>query len=343
MTKKRAGLLPLRSLAVTSPVVILERANRDVDLMLDLRQIQYFVRLYEERSVTRAARRLNVVQPALSMQINRLEKRLGTDLFERTARGMIPTSAGEMMYRLYLPILLDLRHADQQMMELSGKVLGKIAVGIIPSITNSVLADVLHHFGAKYPDVEIRIDEAYSGTLIDWVVAGDLDIAVVNRTRRKTDVTMHPLIDEELVLVERGTAKSNLKPIPFARLKQLDLVLPSRRHGIRNIVDQAAEEIRIEITPRIEVDALAPTLKLVSESSLTTVLPAIVARRSTAELPLQTRRIIEPVLKRQLVYVFRSQRPLSRIFIAFIDILSEELKRGAAPSSPPKRTASANR
>jgi len=312
--------------------------------MLDLRQIQYFVCLYEERSVTRAARRLNVVQPALSMQINRLEKRLGTDLFERTARGMIPTSAGETMYRIYLPILLDLRHADQQMMELSGKVLGKVSVGIIPSITNSVLADVLHQFGAKYPDVEIRIDEAYSGTLIDWVVAGNLDFAVVNRTRRKDDVSTHPLIDEELVLVERGTAKSNLTPIPFARLNQLDLVLPSRRHGIRNIVDHAAEEIGIQITPRIEVDALAPTLKLVSERGLTTVLPAIVARRSTAELPVQTRRIIEPVLKRQLVYVFRSQRPLSRIFVAFIDILSEELKRGTAPSaSPRKRAVSTNR
>jgi LysR family nitrogen assimilation transcriptional regulator len=311
--------------------------------MLDLRQIQYFVCLYEERSVTRAARRLNVVQPALSMQINRLEKRLGTDLFERTARGMIPTSAGETMYRIYLPILLDLRHADQQMMELSGKVLGKFSVGIIPSITNSVLADVLHQFGAKYPDVEIRIDEAYSGTLIDWVVAGDLDFAVVNRTRRKDDVTMHPLIDEELVLVERGTARGSLAPIPFARLKQLDLVLPSRRHGIRNIVDHAAEEIGIQITPRIEVDALAPTLKLVSESGLTTVLPTIVARRSTAELPVQTRRIVEPALKRQLVYVFRSQRPLSRIFVAFIDILSEELKRGTAPASSHKRAASASR
>jgi DNA-binding transcriptional LysR family regulator len=137
---------------------------------LDLRQIQYFVCLYEEGSVTRAARRLNVVQPALSMQIGRLEKRLGVDLFERTARGMIPTSAGEAMYRLYLPVLLDLKHANQRMMELSGKVLGKIAVGIIPSITNSVLADVLRRFGERFPDVEIRIDEAYSG--VDRLVGG---------------------------------------------------------------------------------------------------------------------------------------------------------------------------
>lgn len=311
--------------------------------MLDLRQIQYFVCLYEERSVTRAARRLNVVQPALSMQIGRLEKHLKTSLFERTTRGMIPTSAGEVMYRLYLPILLDLRHANQQVMELSGKVLGKIEVGIIPSITNSVLADVLHRFGAKYPDVEIRIAEAYSGTLIDWVVAGDLDFAVVNSTRRKAGVAMDPLIDEELVLVERGTSKSNLEPIPFMHLRELALVLPSRRHGIRNIVDDAAEELGIQITPQIEVDALAPTLKLVSESDLTTVLPAIVARRSTAELQLQTRRIVEPVLKRQLVYVYRSQRPLSRILNAFIELLSKELKRGAAPTNPPKRPAVTNR
>lgn len=309
--------------------------------MLDLRQIQYFVCLYEERSVTRAARRLNVVQPALSMQINRLEKRLGVNLFERTARGMIPTSAGEAMYHLYLPILLDLKHANQQVMELSGKVLGKIAVGIIPSVTNSVLADVLRRFGGDYPDVEIRIDEAYSGTLIDWVVAGDLDFAIVNSARRRAGTATYPLIEEELVLVERRTPKDNPPPIPFKRLKELALVLPSRRHGIRSIVDDAAEKAGIEITPQIEVDALSPTLKLVSESKLAAVLPAIVARKSALELPLQTRRIVEPALKRQLVCVYRAQRPLSRIITAFIEILGQELKRGAAAPAKAKTAASA--
>jgi LysR family nitrogen assimilation transcriptional regulator len=312
-------------------------------MMLDLRQIQYFASLYEQRSVTRAARSLNVVQPALSMQISRMEKRLGIDLFERTARGMIPTSAGEATYRLYLPILLDLKHANQQVMELSGKVLGKIAVGIIPSITNSVLADVLRRFSAKYPDVEIRIDEAYSGTLIDWVTTGDLDFAVVNSNRRKAGIAMHPLINEELVLVERGTSKGNLAPFPFKRLKELALVLPSRRHGIRSIVDSAVDELGIQITPQIEVDALAPTLKLVSESALTTVLPGIVVRKYATELQLQARRIVEPSLKRQLVYVYRARRPLSSVVNAFIEVLSEELKRGGIEPSTHKRAAVAKR
>ncbi len=115
------------------------------------------------------------------------------------------------------------------------------------------------------------------------------------------------------------------------------MVLPSRRHGIRSIVDSAAEQLGIEITPQVEVDALSPTLRLVAKSALTTVLPAIVARKSTTELPLQTRRIIEPTLKRQLVYVYRAQRPLSRVVTAFIDVLTEELKRGAVEPAAPKR------
>lgn len=237
------------------------------------------------------------------------------------------------MYRLYLPVLLDLKHANQQMMELSGKVLGKIAVGIIPSITNSVLADVLRRFGERFPDVEIRIDEAYSGTLIDWLAAGDLDLAIVNSARRKAGLSMHPLIDEELLLLQRDQAKRDLRPIPFRRLQELALVLPSRRHGMRNIVDEAAEKIGIRITPQIEVDALAPTLKLVAESDLATVLPAIVARKAIADLPLRTRRIVEPALRRQLVYVYRAQRPLPLVLNAFIEVLSDELKRGLATTS----------
>jgi DNA-binding transcriptional LysR family regulator len=301
--------------------------------MLDLRQIQYFVCLHEERNVTRAARQLNVVQPALSMQINRLEKRLGLSLFDRTSHGMIPTAAGEAMYRLYVPILLDLKNAGQRVMEMSGKVFGKIAVGIIPSITNSVLADVLRRFGSDYPNVSIRIDEAYSGTLINWVMTGELDFAIVNNARRRSGLATLALLDERLVFVERAGSKGEGSPISFKRIKDFPLVLPSRRHGIRSVVDEAAEKAGVQIVPQIEVDALAPTLKLVAETELTAILPAIVAQKSMSDRLLRTRRIVEPVLKRQLVCVYRAQRPLSRVMTAFVDVLAKELKAAMAPTS----------
>ena len=65
---------------------------------MDLRQIEYFVALYDERNITKAARRLNVVQPALSMQISRLERTFKTKLFERTSRGVVPTDTGRTFY-----------------------------------------------------------------------------------------------------------------------------------------------------------------------------------------------------------------------------------------------------
>lgn len=296
--------------------------------MLDLRQIQYFICLYEERNVTRAAGRLNVVQPALSAQIGRLQKQLGLTLFERTNHGMIPTPAAEAMYGIYLPILLRLRHAHQQVLELSGKVLGKFAVGIIPSVTHSILADVLRNFSAEYPDVELRIDEAYSGTLIDWVITGDIDFAIVNSTRRKPGTSMVPLIDEELVLVQRAMPEPTATRMTFKKLAGFSLVLPSRRHGLRNIIEDAADEAGIRITPQIEIDALSPTLRLISESTLSAVLPDIVAHKSATEFPLHICRIVHPTLKRQLACVHRTDRPLAPIMSTFIHKLKQELHDG---------------
>ena len=79
---------------------------------MDLRQVQYFAVLYEERSITKAARRLNVVQPALSMQISRLERNFKTRLFERTSRGVIPTDIGRAFYGLCQKILGDVHEAQ---------------------------------------------------------------------------------------------------------------------------------------------------------------------------------------------------------------------------------------
>src|SRR5688500_3770928 len=78
---------------------------------LDLRQLQYFFCIYEEGSVTRAARKLHVVQPAISMQLQKLESQMGFPLFERTPQGVVPTPEGKAIYELYQPILLDFQDA----------------------------------------------------------------------------------------------------------------------------------------------------------------------------------------------------------------------------------------
>jgi DNA-binding transcriptional LysR family regulator len=148
---------------------------------MDLRQIQYFAALYEERNITKAARRLNVVPPALSMQISRLEKNFKTRLFERTSRGVVPTDIGRSFYGFCQKILADVHEARRYLQEASGRVTGDITVGLMPSVVTSVLPAILAEYTANYPDVTLRILEAYSGSLMDWLSSGKLDFAVVNK------------------------------------------------------------------------------------------------------------------------------------------------------------------
>ena len=134
---------------------------------MDLKQIQYFIALFEDGSVTRAAKRLNIVQPALSMQIAKLEDELHQQLFERGAHGMAPTAAGRLMYRLFLPIMRDLTHARQQLVQRDEVVTGHVSIGLIASVTESVLADSLSRFHARYPHVEVTVSDGYTATFID--------------------------------------------------------------------------------------------------------------------------------------------------------------------------------
>jgi LysR family nitrogen assimilation transcriptional regulator len=107
---------------------------------MELRHLKYFTCLYEEGSVTRAAQRLNIVQPALSMQIARLEEELGQTLFERSSKGMAPTEAGDQAYRLFMPILGQLLAARQALIDRSGQIGGRISAGLIASAANNALA-----------------------------------------------------------------------------------------------------------------------------------------------------------------------------------------------------------
>lgn len=205
---------------------------------MDLRQIEYFVALYDERSITKAASRLNVVQPALSMQISRLERTFKTRLFERTSRGVVPTDLGRTFYGLCQKILSDVYEAQRYLRDASGKVTGDLTVGLMPSVANSVLPAVLAEYKSSYPDVTLRIVEAYSGSLLDQLNSGKLDLAIVNNSSNLGRIAIMPLFRDYLVLVTRyKTGKKVPLEIPSQRIQDFRLVLPSQRQGMRVLIE----------------------------------------------------------------------------------------------------------
>jgi LysR family transcriptional regulator, nitrogen assimilation regulatory protein len=293
---------------------------------MHLRQIEYFVALYDERSITKAARRLNVVQPALSMQISRLEKTFKTKLFERTSRGVVPTDTARTFYGYCQKILSDVDEAERYLRDASGTVGGNLTVGVMPSVANSVLPDVLAEYKAAYPDVKLVIVEAYSGSLIDQLYAGSLDLAVVNHMGPISNAAIVPLFRDYLVLVTRYKSAKRVPPeIQSTRLQDYKLVLPSQRQGMRQLVDSILASRGVALMPEIEIDSLGPTLELVRQSDWATILPVIAVKREVDQKLLGTQRIIDPPIPRDVIVAFPKTRAPSLPAEFFLNILKTKV------------------
>lgn len=302
---------------------------------MDLKQIQYFIALFEDGSVTRAAKRLHIVQPALSMQIARLEEELNLKLFERGAHGMSPTAAGRQMYRLFLPIMRDITHAREQLVQRDEVVSGNITIGLIASIAEGALAEALTSFRMRYPQVEVTVADGYSTTLIDWVAGGQLDVAIINKPRAQLSLDSRPLLDEEMVLATSAAHGPDLPgSVQLASLPAVELVLPTNRHGLRGVLDSAAHQLDMMLTPKYEIDALGTIVKLVASTNMATILPRIAVQRAVDRGTLRVHAILAPRLIRHIVRISHPRRPLSTAAEALVSIIASEIQRTSDAATP---------
>ncbi len=293
---------------------------------MDLRQISYFIALYEEGSVTRAADRVHVVQPALSMQISKLERELGQVLFDRQPKALVPTPAGRALHRLVRPILDDVAAARAAMARLLTTVSGRVTAGILSSLTMSVVPGALLRFARAYPDVELSLADGTTSSFLAKVGDGSLDLAVINQPEWPLGLVVEPLLNEEMVLVGgRDTALPVPLPLRPRDLARVDLILPSTRNGLRSALDLRLRAEDVMLTPKLELDLVPAIAEVVGRSALFTILPAIAVSRQLADGFLKAYRIGEPRIVRQLAVVHRRESPLSTAATTFVAFLAEEL------------------
>jgi len=298
---------------------------------MEFRQIQYFLCLYEEGSVTRAARRLNIVQPALSMQIAKLEEELGRPLFVRNPQGMEPTSEGRRMYRLFTPVMAEFARAKEQVMQSGGELTGQVRVGTIATIAEGVLGDAVMAFCAIHSKVALALTDGFSGTLIDAVSGGQLDAAIVNKPRRPLALNVEPLADEEVLLLSSRSASLLAGTLPFARVSGMKLVLPTRQHGLRGILESFAQAEDVSLEPVLEIDSISAIVKLVRQSDFCTLLPRLAVHREIETGALQAHRINRPRLVRQIVCVTHPRRTPSPATAAFLSALRQQIQQAVQP------------
>ncbi len=248
---------------------------------MELRQFRYFVRVVDLGSLGRAAKELGVVTSALSQQISRLEGELSTRLLNRSASGVRATDAGMAFYK---QAQLTLRHADDAVQAAQqARLSGHVNVGMSSS-TSAVLAlPFIAAMRERYPDVRLRLVESLSGNLNAMLNARQLDLAVLFEVGAGQRWTVLPLLEERLFLLGlrnmpemqhfRGTRRA------LAQLADVPLVLPSRTHGLRAVVDAAFARARCEPRIILEVDGLAVLMDAVRAGIGATIQPGAAAVR----------------------------------------------------------------
>ena len=217
---------------------------------------------------------------------------------------------------------------------LDGRISGRVSIGMITSAAQSTLAASSAKIAAKYPEIQLLICEGYTDTLIDWVVSGELDVAIINMPQRKLPLTAHHILDEEMMLA-RGTG--NKMPLPrtvsFKRLESLALIIPSRRHGLRMILDNAAAAAGIVLKPRLEIDTLSAVCEIVAATELVTILPGIALKPLLSAGRIRAQIVSRPAILRSVSWVTNPRRIVSGAAAAVVEIISDDLMQAAKAAS----------
>jgi LysR family tcuABC transcriptional regulator len=295
---------------------------------MELRQLRYFVRVAELRSMGRAAADLGVVTSTLSQQISRLESELSTRLLVRTATGVVPTDAGLAFLG---QAQLALRHADDAVRAAQQQRLsGHVSVGLAPT-TGAVLGlPLMLAMKRRYPDVRLHLVESLSGHLTDMLNARRLDLAVLFRADDARRWSVLPLLSERLFLIASPTlpglaeieSRGRRQRVGLAKLAALPLILPSGTHGLRATLDAAFAAVRVSPVLAGEIDSLALLMDAVRAGLGATVQPgAAIARVDGSSLVV--REVADAAASRPNLLVSVSDGELSPAALAARVVLAD--------------------
>jgi DNA-binding transcriptional LysR family regulator len=296
---------------------------------MDTRQLAAFCAVVERGSFSQAAERLGVTQPAVSLQIRSLEKRLGQQLLDRSGRRVEPTEAGVRLYRGAQRLLaLEEQLLDEVAAEPDGAVSGRLEIGASSGPGGSVLPLLLCEFQAEFPEVTVALSVFDTQTVVDLVARRELELGVVGAARRHRGVVFEPFLRDEVILACPPDHPFAGRTISLDELRSAPLVAMQEGAGVRQVIE---DELR---RSGVRLRDLAPRLELGLQESVRSAVQAgygvTFISRSAVEADLASGRLAAARVEgleavREISLVRSSGRATTRAAQAFLDFARERL------------------
>lgn len=293
---------------------------------MNSRQLAYFATIVDTGSITKAARELNIAQPALSQHIANLEDELGTALLIRSPRGVTTTAPGEVLYQHAQKIISQIKQATLEVKYEANTPRGEVSIVMPPMLGEHLAPRLVINVEDRYPEIDLNVTEALSLDSRRLVESGRVDLGVLAMNEPPATVETITLFEEPLFVVDaatNGDSSDESTVITFAELSEIPLVLSRKRHSVKELLEEASEKAEVDLAVRIESDAFRLYRGYVRSGVATAVWPWPSFHFMWTRGEVRARRIVEPDLRRSIHIAWPSEYPLSAASTAVKNIVVE--------------------
>ena len=302
---------------------------------MDFRQLRYFVAVYEEGHVGRAAERLSLSQPALSQQIRQLEHSLDLSLFERSNKRLLPTLAAHTLYNHALPLLDGLQRAHEAMRNFKGQSLRTLAIGVLQTVRPSLIPQLLERLRKAQPHLVVQIYELSGLEIERRLLNGNLDIGISYLPPRQPGLHGVMLYEDELTLViPADHPLREFKKVSMRQAAELPMLLLGEEFQIRQIWQAQLTSLGRRPQVQAELNNMLGILDSLPHTRLATVLPGR-SQKEYDDQELLWKPLSEPRVPLKVGLVCRDVQRQQASLALLRTLLEEVMEREVKPALDP--------
>jgi DNA-binding transcriptional LysR family regulator len=302
---------------------------------MEERVLDYIQKILEEGSISQAAKRLFIAQPSLSQYIKRIEDDLGAEIFERKAKPIKLTNAGEIYLQTEEMIQQLRQQREKQIEDLFELKRGHLTIGSSHYRSMYLLTRVLPVFKQRYPGISINLEEGITEKLEECAVTGITDFSIVLLPLSYPTLAYEELFKEEIILAlpanhslckDGKREQSYLPPYPpidFSLLKQEPFIIMKKGQKIRDSFFDLCQNAGFRPKIILETDSMATAQSLAAAGLGITIIPDTLAMHNRfLEMP-RYFSLNDQVASRRIVVAYSQNKPLTNAAQAFIQVMKE--------------------
>lgn len=293
------------------------------------RQLQTFCEVVERRSFSQAAERLGITQPAVTLRVRALEKRLGTQLLDRSGRRVEPTDAGLRLYRGAQRLLqLEEEIVNDLAKQAAGDLAGSFEIGASTGPGGVVIPQLLCGFSALHPELRIALSVFDTHTVIERVADRTLELGVVGAAPRHRGVEYEPFFRDSVVLACPPGHRFEGRAISIDELREETVVLMQDGAGVRQMLEDELRGIGVrlrDLDVRLELGLQESVTTAVRSGYGVTFISRSSVERELAAGTLVEAHLADIELEREIFLIRATGRSESAALRAFVDFAKEQL------------------